>query len=61
MVSESADFPADDIQAAWLEGYQAFDASNEHPVAPYEDGSLEAESWLDGWEDRKEDLEQIAQ
>ena len=53
MVSE-----ADDIQAAWLEGYQAFDDSNEHPVPPYEEGSLEAESWLDGWEDRKEDLDQ---
>ena len=51
-------FPVNEVHAAWQEGYDAFDANIEHPDPPYEDGSLEAESWLDGWDDRQEDIKQ---
>jgi ribosome modulation factor len=51
-------FPVNEVHAAWQEGYDAFDANIEHPDPPYEAGSLEAESWLDGWDDRQEDIKQ---
>jgi hypothetical protein len=51
-------FPVNEVHAAWQEGYDAYDENIEHPDTPYEDGSLEAESWLDGWDDRQEDLKQ---
>lgn len=52
-------FPVNEVHTAWQEGYDAFDEHNEFPTPPYNDGSLEAESWLDGWDDRKEDLLQV--
>ena len=51
-------FPVNEVHAAGQEGYDAFDANIEHPAPPYEAGSLEAESWLDGWDDRQEDIKQ---
>ena len=56
--NEKKMFPSQAVQDAWVKGYQAFDRNDEHPVPPFEEGSILAESWLDGWEDKAEDLEQ---
>ncbi|OZB97578.1 hypothetical protein BBP29_17175 [Alteromonas macleodii] len=52
--NEKKMFPSQAVQDAWVKGYQAFDRNDEHP----EEGSILAESWLDDWEDKAEDLEQ---
>ncbi|AUC88326.1 hypothetical protein CW735_09090 [Alteromonas sp. MB-3u-76] len=56
MSETEKEFPVNEVHAAWQEGYDDYEEDVEFPTPPYENGSLEAESWLDGWEDRKEDL-----
>jgi len=52
-------FPVEAVHNAWLEGYSEFDLDKEMPEPPYNAGTLEYESWLDGWEDKKEEMEAL--
>lgn len=44
--NEKKMFPSQAVQETWVKGYQAFGRNDEHPVPPFEEGSILAESWL---------------
>lgn len=45
-------------QQAWNEGYTSYEPDDDNPTPPYDLESIEAECWLDGWEDAADDIEQ---
>lgn len=53
-ISDSEDSQISNIEKVWKEGYRAFNEGKSKKSNDYEAGSIEHESWGDGWEDALE-------